>query len=201
MNKKLLTILLVLGSGMCMAQQKGEKEIALGKALSAFGVGASLNGLHFMQTVHSIDPTDADVNSLYRLQANRFAFELAEDCDMEPGLSNCDSALKYVEIARQLGDSSVLHEVLAMALYNKLSALQERDFNAHRESMPERLLSPEIGYRYIPEERKLFFKELISRTLVEVRIARGDFEKRDKVKILHNKLTAIEKATELVGME
>ena len=201
MNKYVLTFLVFFAPALCLAQQKSPKEIALGKALSAFSVGASLNGLHFMQTVHSLDATDKETNSLFRLQANRYAFELAEDCDMEPGLSNCDTALKYVEIARQLGDSSVLHEVRAMALYNKLGSLQDRDFNAHRESMPERLLSPEIGFRYIPEERKIFFKELISRTLVEVRIARGDFEKRDKVKSLHTKLKAIDRATELVGME
>lgn len=184
-----------------MAQGVMPKEVALSKALKAFKVGSTVNGLHQLKYVLSLDPEDESSRQIYRLHCNRYALEIAEGCDMEPGMSNCDSALKYAHEAKVNGDSSVFHEIQAMALYNKVKELETTDFNLYRDNMPDRIVKPEVCYRYLPEERKAFYRDLIYRTIGEIRRSRGDLEKKEKIAQLNSRMKVIDRSRELVGME
>jgi hypothetical protein len=194
-------LLLFLLPTLVRAQAVIPKEVALGKALKAFKVGSTVNGLHQLRYVLSLDPKDESARQIYRLHCNRYALETAEGCDMEPGMSNCDSALKYAEESRKYGDSSVFHEIKAMAMYNKVRELETQDFNLYRDNMPERIGKPEACYRYLPEERKAFYRDLIYRTIGEIRISRGDLEKREKIAQLNSRMKVIDRSREMVGME
>jgi hypothetical protein len=175
------------------------KSVQLEKAFSAFRTGSLHSGLLILADVHALDPEDGDINRLYRLNAGRFAMRISEDCDMESTFANCDTALKYVNLAYHLGDSSMFHEVRALSLYQKLQQLEVVEFNLHRDQMPERLLTKDMAYRYIPEERKIFFKKLIINTLAEIAVARGELDRKDKVNELTAKLKVIERSQRFVG--
>lgn len=194
-------LILMLIPVLAMGQGTISKEVALGKALKAFKVGSTVNGLHQLNYVLSLDPNDENARQIYRLHCNRYALEIAEGCDMEPGMSNCDSALKYADQARIYGDSSVYHEIRAMAMYNKVKELETSDFNLYRDNMPDRIVKPEVCYRYLPEERKAFYRDLIYHTIGEVRQSRGDLEKREKIAQLNSRMKVIDRSRDLVGME
>lgn len=205
----LLPLLGTLASGPTIAQQKvltpqtaaqvQFKAVQLDNALSAFRTGALHEGLLLMASVHALDPNDADLKSMYRLNCSRFAMRISEDCDMEGTFANCDTAIKYIEIARRLGDSSVYHEVRADALYQKVLALEQKDVTAHQDQMPSRSLTRDMAYRYLPEEKKVFYKELLNQAIYEIASARGDLDKKEKINELTNKLKVIERNLKIVG--
>lgn len=201
MNKLLLILCLAWLPASLSAQLRSQKQILLTRALKAFNVGASLNGLHILKQVMAEYPVNDDLLRTYRMQASLYAMTTAEQCDLYEGASHCDSALKYAEEARELGDSSVYHEVLANALYNKLVELEANDFNDFRDNMPDRILTRDVCYRYLPESKKMFYKELISKTIAEVKVARGDLDKRAKLHDLSNKMRTIERSQRMVGLE
>jgi hypothetical protein len=154
------------------------KSIQLDKAFSAFRTGSLHTGLILLADVRQLDPDDEDIKRLY---------------------SHCDSAIKYINLAKVNGDSSMFHEVMALALYQKLLSLEEVDFNLYRDQMPPRMLTKDMAYRYIPEERKIFFKELLNEALGEISLARGDLDKREKTTELTSKLKVIERSQKFVG--
>jgi hypothetical protein len=197
-------------TGQALAQKRSDlapytaaaaqyKSVQLDKAFSAFRTGSLHNGLLILADVHALDPDDEDINRLYRLNAGRYAMRISEDCDVESTFSHCDTAIKYVTLAYKLGDSSMLHEVMAQALYQKVLHLELMEFNQHRDQMPARLLTKDMAYRYIPEERKIFFKELIGNAMTEVSIARGELDRKDKLNELNAKLRVIERSQRFVG--
>jgi hypothetical protein len=118
---------------------------------------------------------------------------------MESPFSHCDTALKYIAQARLFGDSAVYHEVMAQALYQKVVHLEVEDFNRYRELMPNRLLTKDMAYRYLPEERKIFFKDLIKWTIEEISVARGEVDRKDKLVELTGKLKVIERSQRVIG--
>ena len=175
------------------------KAVQLDQALSAFRTGALHEGLLMMADLYELDPFDADIKRLYRLNATRYSIRIAEDCDMDGPFSHCDTAIKYIRLARRLGDSSVYHEVCADALYQKVQKLEVADFTEYQDLMPVRMLTRDMAYRYLPEERKIFFRDLIGETLNEITVARGDLDKRAKITELTTKLKVIERSQRMVG--
>jgi len=156
-------------------------------------------GLLLLADILAIDPTDGDIRNLYRLNASRYALHISEDCDMDSPYSHCDTAVKYITRAKSFGDSAVYHEVMAQALYQKVAHLEVEDFNKYRELMPSRMLTKDMAYRYLPEERKIFFKDLIKRAIEEVSIARGEVDRKEKLTELTGKLKVIERSQRVVG--
>jgi hypothetical protein len=175
------------------------KSIQLDKAFSAFRTGALHGGLLLLADISALDPEDQDVNRLYRLNCNRFAMRISEDCDMTSTFANCDSALKYVQMARKLGDSSMYHEVMALALYQKVLHLSLLDFNLYRDQMPARMLTQDMAYRYLPEERKIFYKDLLNTAIEHIAVARGELDRKDKIAELTGKLKVIERSQRIIG--
>jgi hypothetical protein len=175
------------------------KSIQLERAFSAFRTGSLHGGLLLLADVLALDPKDADAANLYRLNASRYAINIAEDCDVESPFAHCDTAIKYISSARKLGDSSVYHEVMAQALYQKIIHLEVEDFNKYRELMPPRMLMRDMAYRYLPEERKIFFRDLLKEAIEQVSVARGEVERQEKLVELTNKLKVIERHQRVVG--
>ena len=213
MIMKRLAMLVVAGTGWAFAAQAQQrntlapytaaaaqyKAVQLDRVLSAFRTGSLHEGLLTMADLYELDPFDADVKRLYRLNATRYAIRIAEDCDIEGEFAHCDTAIKYINLAFRLGDSSVYHEVRADALYQKVQKLELAEFTEYQDLMPARMLTRDMAYRYIPEERKIFFKGLIEATLGEISVARGDLDKRDKITELTAKLKVIERSQRMLG--
>jgi len=206
----MLVAAILLLAGQAFAQKRSDlapytaaaqqyKSVQLDKAFSAFRTGAMHDGLLLMADVYALDPDDEDMNRLYRLNAGRFALRIAEDCDMEGTFANCDTAIKYIELARRLGDSTIYHEVIAQALYQKVLHLEQQDFNAHRDEMPARMLTKDMAYRYLPEERKVFYLELINKAIDEIAVARGELDRKEKISELTAKVKVIERSQQMVG--
>lgn len=180
-------------------EQQLSHQLQLDRALARLRFGHFSEGLISLHHLYRQNPKDHDVMRLLRLNASRYAIRISEDCDLQSPQAHCDTALKYNELARGLGDSAVYHEVKAMALYQKLQALEARDFERYREAMPARTLTPNMAYRYLPEERRVFFKNLIDETMEELRIARGDEDRADKLAEMQGKVRIIERSTRMVG--
>jgi|GEM_PF-4233874 len=181
------------------AEVSQHKSIQLERAFSAFRTGALHGGLLILADLMQRDKSDIDIQTLYRLNAGRLALKIAEQCNLESVYANCDTAIRYVAQARRLGDSSVFHEVLAQALVQKIAHLEEVDFNKYRELMPPRMLTRDMAYRYLPEERKIIFRDLLKEAIEHVTIARGELERKEKLIDLTNKLRVVERYQKMVG--
>jgi hypothetical protein len=196
-----LVVMRQVGYGQSLTTEESfQKTIWLEQSLSQFRQGNIRDGLVQLKRVIVLDPSDHATVQLYRLNCSRLALRIAEECVLDPGSQNhCDSALRYAQEAKRFGDSTVLHEVRATALYQKLLESEEASMSEYREQMPARILKPTYCYRYLPEERKIFLRALIDETMEELQLARGVEERQEKLTELSDKARAIDRSIRLVG--